>query len=137
MSEHESPRTVEAVMENVVATTKIFSEQIEPLNLGAQEAEIAGSVRAAVLPRENPRVNTFFDSVHASGPPGRAHRVIHGNQNHRQAGLLQSYAAPSLLQQAPRRAGFASARQAFGHRELLGALRSFGLVMEPVLTVES
>ena len=26
--------------------------------------------------------------------------------------------------------------QAFGHRELLGALRSFGLVMEPVLTVE-
>ena len=35
----------------------------------------------------------------------------------------------------PRRAGFASGCQAFGHRELLGVLRSFGLVMEPNLTV--
>jgi hypothetical protein len=32
------------------------------------------------------------------------------------------------------RAGFASGCQAFGHRGLLGVLRSFGLVMEPVLT---
>jgi short subunit dehydrogenase-like uncharacterized protein len=31
-------------------------------------------------------------------------------------------------------AGFASGCQAFGHRELLGVLRSFGLVMQPVLT---
>ena len=35
----------------------------------------------------------------------------------------------------PRRTGFASACQAFGHRELLGVLRSFGLVLDPVLTV--
>jgi hypothetical protein len=42
-----------------------------------------------------------------------------------------------LLQQAPKRAGFASACQAFGHRELLGVLRSFGLVMEPVLTLHT
>ena len=31
-------------------------------------------------PRENPRVNKSLDSVHASGPLGRAHCVIHGNQ---------------------------------------------------------
>jgi hypothetical protein len=30
----------------------------------------------------------------------------------------------------------ASGCQAFGHRELLGAMRSFGLVMEPNLTVQ-
>jgi hypothetical protein len=88
-------------------------------------------------PRENPRVNKSLDSVHASGPLGRAHCVIHGNSNYKQTGLLQAYAAYSLLQQPPRRVGFASASQAFGHRELLGALRAFGLVMEPVLTVES
>jgi len=41
-----------------------------------------------------------------------------------------------LLQQKPRRAGFASGCQAFGHRELLGAMRSFGLVAEPQLTVQ-
>ena len=88
-------------------------------------------------PRENPRINTSLDSVYASGPLGRAHCVIHGNQNYKQTGLLQAYAAYSLLQQPPKRTGFASGCQAFGHRELLGVLRIFGLVMEPVLTVEA
>ena len=88
-------------------------------------------------PRENPRVNKSLDSVHASGPLGRAHCVIHGNSNYKQTGLLQAYAAYSLLQQPPRRVGFASGCQAFGHRELLGVLRSFGLVMEPQLTVHA
>jgi hypothetical protein len=127
-------------MENVVATTKMFEEQIKPLPAAEREerlAAIAGSVQAAMPPRENPRINTSLDSVYASGPLGRAHCVIHGNQNYKQTGLLQAYAAYSLVQQPPKRAGFASACQAFGHRELLGALRSFGLVMEPVLTVES
>ena len=89
----------------------------------------------AMPPRENPRLNKSLDSVHASGPLGRAHCVIHGNQNYKQTGLLQAYAAYSLLQQPPKRVGFASGCQAFGHRELLGVLRSFGLVSEPVLTV--
>ena len=89
------------------------------------------------IARENPRLNKSMDSVHASGPLGRAHVVIHGNQNYKQTGALQAYAAYALLQQPPRRAGFASACQAFGHRELLGVLRSFGLVAQPVLTRES
>lgn len=96
----------------------------------------AEQVMNQMPPRENPRLNKSLDSVHASGPLGRAHCVIHGNQNYKQTGALQAYAAYSLLQQPPRRAGFASACQAFGHRELLGVLRSFGLVMEPVLTIE-
>ena len=86
-------------------------------------------------PREQSRVNTSLDSVYASGPLGRAHCVINGNSNYKQTGLLQAYAAYNLVQQAPRRVGFASGCQAFGHRELLGALKSFGLVMEPVLHV--
>ena len=64
--------------------------------------------------------------MHASGPLGRAHCVIHGNQNYKQTGLLQAYAAYSLLQQPPKRVGFASGCQAFGHRELLGVLRASG-----------
>ena len=78
----------------------------------------------AMPPRENPRLNKSLDSVHASGPLGRAHCVIHGNQNYKQTGLLQAYAAYSLLMQPPKRVGFASGCQAFGHRELLGVLRS-------------
>jgi short subunit dehydrogenase-like uncharacterized protein len=126
------------VMEGVVATVKLVEEQIKTLPADQQEAalaEVASSVQAGMPPRENPRVNTSLDSVYASGPLGRAHCVIHGNSNYKQTGLLQAYAAYSLLQQPPKRAGFASGCQAFGHRELLGVLRSFGLVMEPVLTV--
>jgi short subunit dehydrogenase-like uncharacterized protein len=97
-------------------------------------SEQASAVMNQMPPREYTRINTSLDSVHASGPLGRAHCVIHGNCNYKQTGLLQAYAAYSLLQQPPRRAGFASGCQAFGHRELLGVLRSFGLVMEPALT---
>ena len=95
----------------------------------------AAQVMNQMPPRENPRLNKSLDSVHASGPLGRAHCVIHGNSNYKQTGLLQAFAAYSLLQTPPRRVGFASGCQAFGHRELLGVLRSFGLVMEPELTV--
>jgi hypothetical protein len=97
-------------------------------------SEQAAAVMNQMPPRESTRINTSLDSVHASGPIARAHCVIHGNCNYKQTGLLQAYAAYSLLQQPPKRVGFASGCQAFGHRELLGVLRSFGLVMEPILT---
>ena len=64
----------------------------------------------------------------------RVHCVIHGVSNYKQTGLLQAHAAYSLLQSPPKKAGFASACQAFGHRELLGVLKSFGLVMDPIVT---
>ncbi|WP_077001353.1 DUF5938 domain-containing protein [Variovorax sp. KK3] len=100
-------------------------------------AKTAAGVMNTMPPRENPRINKSVDSVHASGPLGRAHCVIYGNCNYKQTGLLQAHAAMSLLQQAPLRAGFASGCQAFGHRELLGVLRSFGLVQPPVITVHA
>ena len=114
-----------AVMDGVVATTGMFEEQIKPLEPEAQEAalaDIAAGLQADMPPRENPRINSTIDSVHASGPLGRAHVALHGNQNYKQTGLMQAYAAYSLLQQAPRRTGFASGCQAFGHQELLGVL---------------
>ncbi len=97
-------------------------------------SEQATAVMNQMPPRESTRINTSLDSVHASGPIARAHCVIHGNCNYKQTGLLQAYAAYSLLLQPPKRVGFASGCQAIGHRELLGVLRSFGLVMEPILT---
>ena len=95
----------------------------------------AAGVMNSMPPRENPRVNKSVDSVHASGALARAHCVIYGNCNYKQTGLLQAFAAASLIQQPPKRVGFASGCQAFGHHELLGSLRSFGLVQAPVLTV--
>ena len=128
-----------ALMQGVPQIVAAAIEATKDLDPDAKYAALdatAAQVMNQMPPRENPRLNKSVDSVHASGPLGRAHCVIHGNSNYKQTGLLQAYAAYSLLQQAPSRAGFASGCQAFGHRQLLGALRSFGLVMEPVLTVE-
>jgi short subunit dehydrogenase-like uncharacterized protein len=99
--------------------------------------EQAGGVTPQMPPRENPRINISVDSVHASGPLGRVHCVLYGNCNYKQTGLLNAYAASQLIQGAHRKVGFASACQAFGHRELLGVLKSFGLVQDPVLTVNA
>jgi short subunit dehydrogenase-like uncharacterized protein len=129
-----------ALMQGVPQIVGAVLEQIQALP-EAEKYRVLTEQAAAVMnqmpPRENTRINTSLDSVYASGPLGRAHCVIHGNSNYKQTGLLQAYAAYSLLQQPPRRVGFASGCQAFGHRELLGVLRSFGLVMGPTLTVQN
>jgi uncharacterized protein DUF5938/saccharopine dehydrogenase-like protein len=119
----------------IVAGALEATKDMTPDERSAALGETARQVMNQMPPRENPRVNKTLDSVHASGPLGRAHCVIHGNSNYQQTGLLQAYAAYSLLQMPPKRVGFASGCQAFGHRELLGVLRSFGLVSEPQLTV--
>jgi short subunit dehydrogenase-like uncharacterized protein len=120
----------------IVAAALKATEGMNPDDRYAALAQTAASVMNTMPPRENPRINKSVDSVHASGPLARAHCVIYGNCNYKQTGLLQAYAAASLLQQAPKRAGFASGCQAFGHHELLGTLRSFGLVQPPVLSVQ-
>lgn len=127
------------VMDNVVNMTKMIDTDIKPLPFKEQEAalaKMAESVQGDMPPRENPRLNTSIDSVYASGPLGRAHVLIHGNCNYKQTGLMQAWAAMNLLQQSPRRVGFASACQAFGHHEILGVLRQFGLALKPIVTVD-
>src|SRR3954470_16862666 len=121
----------------IVAGAIEATKDMDPDEKYAALAATAAQVMNTMPPRENPRLNKSLDSVHASGPLGRAHVVIHGNQNYKQTGALQAYSAYALLQQPPKRVGFASGCQAFGHRELLGVLRSFGLVSEPVITVEA
>jgi hypothetical protein len=119
----------------IVAGALKATEGMNPDERYAALAKTAASVMNSMPPRENPRINKSVDSVHASGPLARAHCVVFGNCNYKQTGLMQAFAAASLLQQTPKRVGFASGCQAFGHHELLGALRSFGLVQQPVLTV--
>ena len=120
----------------IVAGALDATKDMSPEERDAALTATAAQVMNQMPPRENPRLNKSLDSVHASGPLGRAHCVIHGNQNYKQTGLMQAFGAYSLLQQPPLRVGFASGCKAFGHRNLLGQLRAFGLVAEPVLTVE-
>ncbi|MBM2622950.1 saccharopine dehydrogenase NADP-binding domain-containing protein [Actinoplanes sp. LDG1-06] len=120
----------------IVSAAVEATKDMQPDERYAALTATAAQVMNVMPPRENPRLNKSVDSVHASGPLGRAHCVIYGNSNYKQTGLMQAYAAYHLLQQPPRRVGFASGCQAFGHRELLGVLESFGLVREPTVTVE-
>lgn len=126
-------RGVPVIVDNALEQTKDMSAEERDKVL----TETAAQVMSEMPPRENPLVNKSLDSVHASGPLGRAHCVIHGNSNYQQTGLLQAYFAYHLIQQPPRQVGFASGCQAFGHQALLGVLREFGLVAEPVLTVQN
>ena len=92
----------------IVAAAIEATKDMDPDDRYAALTATAAQVMNQMPPRENPRINKSLDSVHASGPLGRAHCVIHGNSNYKQTGLLQAYAAYSLLQQKPRRVGFAS-----------------------------
>jgi short subunit dehydrogenase-like uncharacterized protein len=126
-----------AVMQGVVQMTAMVEEKIKPLPPAEQAKALsaaAASVQAGMPPRENQRVNISLDSVYASGPLGRSSCVIHGACNYKQTGLLQAYAAYHLVHGAPKRTGFASGCQAFGHRELLGVLQSFGLAGKPIVS---
>jgi short subunit dehydrogenase-like uncharacterized protein len=96
--------------------------------------QTARSVQSEMPPRENQRVNISLESVYATGPLASVHCVLRGVCNYKQTGLLQAYAAYHLVVGAPRRLGFASGCQAFGHRELLAVLTQFGLVATPQLT---
>lgn len=120
----------------VAAALEATKDMAPDERLAALQAT-AAQVMNEMPPREYTRINRSVDSVHASGPLGRVHTVIFGNCNYKQTGLLQAYCAYSLLQKAPLATGLASGCQAFGHRELLGVLRSFGLVQNPVTTVEA
>ena len=52
----------------------------------------------------------------------------HGQGAYLQTGLIQAFAAHQLVHQPPRKVGFASPGEAFGHREILAALEAYGFV---------
>jgi short subunit dehydrogenase-like uncharacterized protein len=120
------PQIVGAVLEKIEGLPE--EEKLKVLS------ESATGVVSDMPPRENQRINISVDSVHASGPVGNVHCVLRGTCNYKQTGLLQAFAAYHVVHGSPRRVGFASACQAFGHRELLGVLQSFGLMAAPELS---
>jgi hypothetical protein len=63
-----------------------------------------------------------------------ARAVIHGTSGYQMTGLIQAYVAMRLLGNTHNGVGFRSPAELVGHRELLGALQSYGLAR---LTEES
>lgn len=127
------------VMTGVAQIAQMVEQQVKTLPTADEQQAALAAIMAQMPPtqtppRENPRVNRSLDSVVGSGPLGAVQVVLRGACNYKQTGLLQAHCAHALLVQPPRRVGFASGCQAFGHRELLGPLQRFGLVGEPLIT---
>lgn len=128
------------LMEGVPQIVAATLEQIEGMSEEEKLkvlSESAAAVNSQMPPRENQRINISVDSVHASGPMGHVNVLLRGTCNYKQTGLMQAYAAYHLVNGAPRRVGFASACQAFGHRELLAVLQAFGLMAAPQIAGEA
>ncbi len=118
------------IMETVAATEKHFEEKIRPLPKEEQKrqlAEMANSVQGGTPPRENTRQHRTIDLVVGRGSTSFVQCAMFGTCAYRQTGLVQAFAAHHLAYAAPRKVGFASPCEAFGHRELLHALESYGL----------
>jgi short subunit dehydrogenase-like uncharacterized protein len=125
------------VMQGVQQIAKMVEEKIKPLPPAEQRkalSEQAAALQSGMPPRENHRINRTLDSTWATGPNRAVHCVIHGARNYHQTGYLQALAAHNLIRGRTRQAGFASACQAFGHRELLGGLQSYGFVGDPIVS---
>jgi short subunit dehydrogenase-like uncharacterized protein len=118
------------IMETVAATEKHFEEKIRSLPKQEQErqlAEMANSVQAGTPPRENTRMHRTIDVVLGRGSTNFVQCIMYGTCAYRTTGLVQAFAARHLTYAPPRKVGFASPCEAFGHRELLQALENFGL----------
>lgn len=125
------------IMENIAATEKHFETEIRPLPKQEQErklAEMANSVQAGTPPRENTREHRTIDVVAGRGTMDFVQCAVFGTCAYRLTGLIQAFAAHSLVYAAPRKVGFASAAVAFGHRELLRTLESHGLAKVKMLS---
>jgi short subunit dehydrogenase-like uncharacterized protein len=125
-----------ALMEGVVQMAgEVGAKAAEMSPEEAEEflAKTAAEVQSDDPPRENQRINISMDSAHASGPGGMVSAVLRGTCNYKQTGLMQAYAAYQLINGGNAKVGFASACQAFGHRELLGCLKAFGLMADPIV----
>ena len=108
----------------------MFENEIRPLPKEEQErklAAMANAVQGGTPPRENTREQRTIDVVAGRGTLDGVQCVVFGTCAYRQTGLIQAFAAHSLVQAPPQKAGFASAAEAFGHRELLRVLEVHGL----------
>jgi short subunit dehydrogenase-like uncharacterized protein len=118
------------IMEGVAATERLFEEQIRPLPPAEQErklGEMANAVTGGTPPRENSREHRTIDVIAGRGSTDSVNCVVFGTCCYRQTALIQAFAAHHLVHASPRAVGFASAAEAFGHREILGVLETHGL----------
>lgn len=88
---------------------------------------VAAGMTPVTPPRENRQVHRSIDWCTGRGNNATARAVIHGTSGYQMTGLIQAYIAMRLLGNNFNGVGFRSPAELVGHRELLGALESYGL----------
>jgi Family of unknown function (DUF5938)/Saccharopine dehydrogenase NADP binding domain len=118
-----------SLMEGVIAGQREYQEKIRPLPAEEQRrvlGDIADSMQAGTPPRENRRMQRTVDVVVGRGALETVTVSAVGQGAYLQTGLIQAFAAHHLVHTPPRKVGFASPCEAFGHRELLAVLDAYG-----------
>jgi Family of unknown function (DUF5938)/Saccharopine dehydrogenase NADP binding domain len=87
---------------------------------------LAKSVAPAQPPRESRQVHRSIDICLATGNNVAMKSTIFSTGGYLTTGALQAYAASRLAVEVPRVTGLRSPSEVFGHRELMGTLRSYG-----------
>jgi hypothetical protein len=88
---------------------------------------LAATMTPTTPPRENRQVHRSVDWCSGRGNNVTARAVIHGTSGYQITGLVQAYIAMRLVGGTCKGVGFRSPAEVVGHRELLGALESYGL----------
>ena len=98
--------------------------------------KLAASLTAASPPRENRHQHRSVDWCVGRGNTASSRVVIQCSTGYQITGLVQAYAAMRLIGSDVSGAGFRSPAQLLGHRELMGALESYGFarIVEETLT---
>lgn len=122
--------TSRELMEQLVGLQGTYESDLKDLpedervkQLGA----IAEQMQPGMPPRENPLVHRCTDHVSGRGGNLTASCTIRSFNPYQLTGLVQAATANYLIGGHQRASGFCSACKAVGYRELLGAIRSFGL----------
>jgi Family of unknown function (DUF5938)/Saccharopine dehydrogenase NADP binding domain len=118
------------LMENVTAMQQMYENDIKPLPEDEQQkklAEIGEAMQPGMPPRENPLVHRNIDVVYGRGSTANTSCVIRSINAYLMTGVIQAATAYYLMGGRQMTAGFTSACQAVGYREMLGQIENFGL----------
>lgn len=87
---------------------------------------MATSITSGTPPRERRQVHRAIDICVGNGNNIMVKSTMVATGGYFTTGLMQAYAARRLISETPRVTGFRSPSEVFGHRELMGALKSYG-----------
>ncbi len=88
--------------------------------------QMALDITPGTPPRERRQVHRSIDVCLGTGNNVMVKSTMVATGGYFTTGLLQAYAASRLARETPRLTGFHSPSEVFGHRDLMGALQSYG-----------